>query len=271
MLTAGRNHVPLTLAMAAPTTKVSSTTDFDDRSLLRGSDQAIGDRVHAVLFDLDGTLYRQARLRSLMALELVTLALNGPRKASRRLRALRAYRAAQEHLRQGDTGVSQATQLAAAARASGLPVAEVETLVAEWMMKRPLKYLQFCRAVGLEGLLAELDRLGVRTGVLSDYPAEAKLRALGLEGRFSPVLCATDPEIGAFKPSPRGFLRACAVWNLPPRDVLFVGDRVDVDAAGAAAAGMRCVIIGRQRSRAAGSTYSVLPSFERLRRVFDNH
>ena len=118
------------------------------------------------------------------------------------------------------------------------------------MLNRPLKYLQFCRAVGLDGLLAELDRLGVRTGVLSDYPAEAKLRALGLEGRFSPVLCATDPEIGAFKPSPRGFLRACAVWNLPPRDVLFVGDRVDVDAAGAAAAGMRCVIIGRQRPRA---------------------
>jgi FMN phosphatase YigB (HAD superfamily) len=245
--------------------------DFDDRSPLQGSEQAIGDGVRAVLFDLDGTLYRQVRLRSLMAVELVTLALDGPGKASRRLRALRAYRAAQERLRQSDAGVSDATQLADAARASGLPVAEVQTLVAEWMMNRPLKYLQFCRAAGLDGLLAELDRHDVRAGVLSDYPAHAKLRALGLEGRFSPVLCATDSDIGAFKPSPRGFLRACAVWNLSPRDVLYVGDRVDVDAAGAAAAGMRCVIIGRPRTRVPGSTYMVLPSFERLRRVFDHH
>ena len=37
-----------------------------------------------------------------------------------------------------------------------------------------------------------------------------KLRALGLESRFAPVLCSTDPNIDALKPHPRGFLRACA-------------------------------------------------------------
>ena len=37
--------------------------------------------VRAVLFDLDGTLYRQGLLRSLMALELMTLALEGPGRA----------------------------------------------------------------------------------------------------------------------------------------------------------------------------------------------
>ena len=91
-------------------------------------------------------------------------------------------------------------------------------------------------------------------GVLSDYPAEAKLRALGLAGRFSLVLCATDPEVGAFKPNPRGFLRACERWQIARGDVLVVGDRVDVDAAGAAAAGMPCVIIGQVHRPAGPST-----------------
>ena len=227
--------------------------------------------IKAVLFDLDGTLYRQGPMRALMAAELATLPLAGPLKASRRLKALQAYRAAQERLRDGAAAGPAATQAEAAAEASGLPVAEVEILVAEWMIRRPLKYLQFCRRPGVPDLLDRLGRAGIRAGILSDYPAAEKLRALGLEGRFAPVLCATDREIGAFKPSPRGFLRACEVWRLAPADVLYVGDRIEVDAAGAAAAGMRCVIIGADRDRSGpAASFEVSPSFERLSRAFDH-
>jgi HAD superfamily hydrolase (TIGR01549 family) len=226
-------------------------------------------RVHAVLFDLDGTLYRQAPLRALMALELATLPVSGPIKARQRLKALRAYRHAQEQLRASPGGSIADAQIAAAAAASGLPVAEVTALVGDWMMTRPLKYLQFCRARGLPRLMDVLRKRNLQAGVLSDYPAAAKLRALGLEGRFSPVLCASDPEIGAFKPSPRGYLHACATWNLSPDRVLFVGDRADVDAAGAAAAGMPCVIVGAPRSSGPPDGYEVLPSLERLCDVFD--
>jgi HAD superfamily hydrolase (TIGR01549 family) len=226
----------------------------------------------AVLFDLDGTLYRQGPLRALMALELATLPLGGPAKAARRFQAIQAYRRAQEALRAEAAGQHSGPlgirQLDAAAEASGLPIAEVEALVADWMIRRPLKYLQFCRASGIVGLLDLLERSQVKMGVLSDYPAEAKLRALGLHGRFSPVLSATDAEIDAFKPSPRGYLRACEIWGLPPSEVLFVGDRAEVDAAGARAAGMACVIIGRAATPAADG-YVALPSFERLSRVFE--
>ena len=108
-------------------------------------------------------------------------------------------------------------------------------------------------------------------------------RALGLSGRrrssrrwasaasFSVVLCATDPEVGAFKPHPRGFLAACERWQLDPAEVLMVGDRADVDAAGAAAAGMPCVIVGRaQASPADSSGVRLVPSLERLRHVLDD-
>jgi HAD superfamily hydrolase (TIGR01509 family) len=225
--------------------------------------------IQAVLFDLDGTLYRQRPLRSLMALELLTLPLSGPWRAPRRWRALQAYRSAQERLREAASPDAAHQQLAAAASASGLPVAEVEALVSEWMLERPLKYLQFCRMTGLDTLLTVLDRRGLKMGVLSDYPATAKLRALGLEGRFFPVLTASDSHIGAFKPSPRGYLRACEVWGVEPAQVLFVGDRADVDAVGAAAAGMPCVIVGRTPRAAAPATHVMFSSFEELTRVFE--
>src|SRR5690349_20196073 len=77
--------------------------------------------IRAVLFDLDGTLYRQAPVRSAMALELLSLPLSGLRAAPRRWRALQAYRGAQEALRGASTMGSPATlQRIAAARRSGL-------------------------------------------------------------------------------------------------------------------------------------------------------
>src|SRR5262249_25243118 len=132
--------------------------------------------IKAVLFDLDGTLYQQRRMRTLMAMELSTLLLAGPRSARRRLRALAAYRHAQEALRAPSADlITPRTQVEWAAERAGLTVAEVELIVNEWMFERPLKYLSWCRAPGLSELLSFLDRGSVCAGVLSDYPAEAKL------------------------------------------------------------------------------------------------
>lgn len=226
-------------------------------------------RIRGVLFDLDGTLYRQGPVRSLMAAELLTLFTREPVDAVRRVRALRLYRHAQERLRASENGGGlAAAQLAAAAEGSGLSVEDVSRLVDEWMLERPLKYVRRWRAPGLDRLLNLLERAQVRLGVLSDYPPDRKLRALGLDGKFAPVLCTTDSSIDAFKPHPRGFLRACHEWRLPPKEVLVIGDRLDVDAAGASAAGMPCVIIGR-RARTHHNHCLIVPSFERLCRVLE--
>ena len=229
-------------------------------------------RIRAVLFDVDGTLYRQGPLRALMALEVATLPLRRPWRGWRHLRALGAYRRAQETLRAADeaSGLEPDQQVRMAAREANLPPAVVEQLVREWMNTRPLKYLPRFVAAGLPELLSWLDESGVPVGVFSDYAAEAKLLALGLAGRFSPVLCATDSAIGALKPHPRGFLHACRVWHLPPHEVLMVGDRTDVDAAGAAAAGMPCVIVSRAHGPVRSPNCLVVPSLERLRHVLDD-
>jgi len=223
-------------------------------------------RIRAVLFDLDGTLYRQRPVRLQMALELARMPFDQPFSAFTRWQALRAYRAAHERLRAepGSKRVAEAQLSRAAARSLMAPDA-VEALVHEWMQVRPLKYLRRWRAPGVDELLTLFDAHGVRAGVLSDYPATAKLAALGLEGRFSPVLCSSDPDIDVLKPHPRGFLKACAVWHLSAKDVLMVGDRPDVDAAGADAAGMSSVIVGSAGHK--NAKYLAVPSLERLHRV----
>lgn len=226
-------------------------------------------RVRAVLFDLDGTLYRQKPMRGLMALELAALALSRPLQAPITWRVLSEFRRAQETLRQQDSDRGTAEQLEIAAQRTGRSVEQVEAIVTEWMIERPLKYLRRCRADGLLPLLDFLNQRVIKVGVLSDYPAELKLKALDVGGRFSVVLCASDPDIGAFKPHPRGFLAAAARWHVDPSEVLVVGDRPDADAAGAAAAGMPCVIISTRNHSPGG--FLLISSLERLRDVLDDH
>jgi len=56
----------------------------------------------------------------------------------------------------------------------------------------------------------------------------------------------TSAEVGAAKPSARVFDRALAVAGVDPVQALHVGDRVDNDIEGAAAAGVRGVLLQRE-------------------------
>jgi len=230
-------------------------------------------QIRGVLFDVDGTLYDQRRMRLLMAAELLTLPVTRPLRARTVWRALTAYRRGQETLRAAQlTAPVPNLQLERAAETVGLPAAQMAAIVDEWMFTRPLKYMRLCRAARLLELLTFLRGANVALGVLSDYPAAAKLRALGVDEFFDPVVCTTDAAVGFLKPHPRGFLRVAESWRLDPREVLVVGDRVDADAAGAMAAGMPCAIVGAHgRAAAPADDVLLFPTLERLYRVFVNH
>jgi HAD superfamily hydrolase (TIGR01549 family) len=197
-------------------------------------------------------------MRGLMTAELAAAAVRRPLAMRTALQVLRTYRLVHEELRRSaGAGVDQVAELQLWRTAARVQVPEglVRRLVAEWMNERPLKHLRWCRRRGMHAAIETLVRQGIRVGVLSDYPAGGKLTALGLSPLMSPVLCTTDPEIDALKPHPRGFHRACELWRLSPDEVLYVGDRTDVDAIGARAAGLRCAIVGARgrRPRAARS------------------
>jgi HAD superfamily hydrolase (TIGR01549 family) len=146
---------------------------------------------------------------------------------------------------------------------------EVERVITEWMMRRPLKHLRLVRRRGLLQLLSHLAARNIRIGALSDYPVHEKLRALGVADYFSLGLCTTDREINAFKPHAKGFQYACEHWGIAPQEVLYVGDRPETDGVGAAAAGIRCVIVGRGGiGHSGGIDRAAVPAFGELRHAF---
>ena len=113
----------------------------------------------------------------------------------------------------------------------------------------PLRYVERHMRPGLLELLGTgVVRLECGSAYSPTYPAAAKLAALGLTDRFDVVLTAQSPEVGVFKPHPRGLRIALERLGVPSHEALYVGDRPEVDAATAAAAGVPCVILG---SRAA--------------------
>lgn len=231
----------------------------------------------AVLFDLDGTLYDQRPLRRSMLWELARAPLTkGPLAALRIARVLKSFRIRREELRAlGDSEVAVGTiQYQRPADDLGISAATVETIVTEWMYEKPLRHL---RAAGRPNLRAILERLrgaGLQLGCFSDYPPRAKLEALGVDDLFGVAVGATDADIHAFKPHARGFLTAAAALGVEPRDAIYVGDRHELDGAGADAAGMRSVILetgmqhvgehGEASARSTGAHCQTIQTFAEL-------
>ncbi len=81
-------------------------------------------------------------------------------------------------------------------------------------------------------------------------PQRAKLAAIGLTDRF-PVFVASA-EVGLRKPDAEIFLHACERLGVDPAAAAHVGDRLDLDAQGASAAGLRGIWLDRAGGGRAG-------------------
>ena len=226
--------------------------------------------LRGVLFDVDGTLYDQRALRLLMGLEWARFALGHGRLAVEAWRSIIAFRRTREALRALGQPAARLEELqyVQAAERAGVDPARMRAIVGEWIFDRPLRHLRRCRRRGVGELFRFLAERGLAVGVVSDYPAGEKLLALGLADHVSLTVCATDAEVNAFKPHPGGLAHACRTWGMRPEEVLYVGDRPDVDAVGAAALGMPCVILGPRSGGAVdGARFSASSSFPELKRT----
>lgn len=198
-------------------------------------------RYDAWLVDLDGTLYTQRWVRLAMAVELVLFGRSA-------IKTLRQFRHEHEALREAqNTGRALTTayespfvgQLARTAEALSVPVEQVARVVQSWMVERPGKWIsRFAR----RALLAELSAFrsgGGRTALVSDYPAERKIQAMGARHLFDVIIAngeANGPR--RLKPDPEGYLRAAELLKVEPSRCLVIGDRDDADGEAARAAKM---------------------------------
>jgi HAD superfamily hydrolase (TIGR01549 family) len=203
-----------------------------------GSEPLDWDATKLVVFDVDGTLYRQSSLRLRMAREMLVHA--AAKRSWRHVSVLSAYRRIREELGDQETDQFDAVLLDRTAKACRVSPNLVHTVIAEWIETRPLRHLAGSRYARLVHLFDALHRHGKQIGIYSDYPAAAKLEALGLKADH--VVCASDPHIGILKPNPRGLQKMMREAQVTPQETLLIGDRVERDGLAAQRAGTACLI-----------------------------
>jgi FMN phosphatase YigB (HAD superfamily) len=190
----------------------------------------------AWLVDLDGTLYRQSLVRAMMLVELTL----GGRRA---LRVLKTFRREHERLRTDPsppTGADPyAVQIERTAKQVSRSDSEVADVVQRWMIDRPGKWLRLFRRRRLLEAISKYRSLGGQTAMVSDYPAQRKLAAIGVTELFDVVVACG--ELGGpqrLKPQPDGYLLAADRLGVRPAACLVIGDRLDADGEAARRAGM---------------------------------
>lgn len=201
-------------------------------------------RYQAVIFDVDGTLYFQPRLRFYMACRLLSFYALHPLRL-KELYILRKYRQARElwneEMSDRNSELLEEDQYRYVAEKCNSSQSEVASIVHLWIHEIPLAYLTRCKDIELSRLIRELREHSILTAAYSDYPLAAKLEALHIEMDY--LFCSTDAEIGCMKPDPAGMQVILDRLKLPPSDVLMIGDRYEKDGIAAINKGMDYIIL----------------------------
>jgi putative hydrolase of the HAD superfamily len=208
-------------------------------------------QIRLVVFDVDGTLYDQRGLRLRMLGEMLRAALRN--RDIEFIRILSAYRSIREEL--GDERLEDFDAVLRSRTAAKVGCGEdrVLTTASEWLEQRPLPHLIRYRYPHVPELFRALRQQGKQIGIFSDYPATAKVAALGLDADV--IVCATDKEVGVLKPHSKGLEVLMARAQVSPEQTVMIGDRPERD--GLAAQGVNVpALIRSSKARPGWQTFS---------------
>ncbi|TNC47717.1 HAD family hydrolase [Rubellimicrobium rubrum] len=202
-------------------------------------------RYGLVVFDLDGTLYRQSPVRlGMMGELLATPPSNDGIGRLARLRILRRFRQLREEFALTLPTGFERPLIERLSAETGIGEVALRTLVDDWMERRPLGRLRAARVAGAAELFAALRARGQQIAVWSDYAVRDKLAVLDLAADH--VLSARDPELATLKPDPAGLLMLLRRTGFPADATLMIGDRDSHDGAAARAAGVAFLLRARR-------------------------
>jgi putative hydrolase of the HAD superfamily len=203
--------------------------------------------MEALIFDVDGTLYDQGKLRRMMFLNLLLTLARNP-LFIRDINVLYIFRKKRDLLSKSSNDICciDKRQYSDVAHALGLSIAEVHTIVKDWIYEKPLKHLAQFIYPGVKELFSILKQKKYKIGIFSDYPCDAKIHALDLKA--DAMVCATDGQIDRFKPHPAGLLFEAGKLGTPVENCFFIGDRDDKDGECARRAGMPYLILPKRRA-----------------------
>jgi putative hydrolase of the HAD superfamily len=197
-------------------------------------------RIKLVAFDVDGTLYAQRPLRLRVAAALIRHTVKS--RNTRTMAVLKTYRTLREELGDTETPDFDRILLDRVAQHHALSPGLIREIVAEWMEQRPLGSLARCRYPAVDRLFERIRASGRLIGILSDYPAHAKLQAMTLSADH----VVSAGEVGLLKPHPRGLQRLMELAGTAPEETILIGDRDERDGAAARRAGTACLLRSRK-------------------------
>lgn len=195
------------------------------------------------VFDLDGTLYDQPKLRLIMAMRLMLYYMIHPFSAGELL-ILQHFRKVKDTWNGASSEEDIYRKVADDKKTSPDKVAGI---VKRWIYDNPLSVLPKVCDTQLAGWISELQKNGKTVVVLSDYPTKDKLEALGIEvdGQYGP----DDDRINELKPSPKGLQVIMQDYDISPEDIIMIGDRSEKDGECAKGAGVDSLILVRRTAK----------------------
>ncbi len=198
-------------------------------------------KIKLVIFDVDGTLYNQKKLRIFMIFKIIIFILFNPRKINE-IRIIKEFREQRELRSFEQVPNINSAQYEWVAEEHNLDPLIVKQIVEEWILNKPLKYLKKCRKKGVRTLFNKLKENKIKIAIFSEYPSKSKLEILGLKADL--IISSTDSFINKFKPDPKGINYIINKFKINKlENCLFIGDRIDKDLVCANNASVKCLIV----------------------------
>lgn len=190
-------------------------------------------------FDLDGTLYRVRRLRVLWRLRHQRGLVVAHAAARERMRRESGFGSEAALRRREAELVAPAQQLSLTRAEAELATLHADLPAALTEGREPFE--------GVAQALWRVKAAGLKIAVYSDYAPDEKLRHLGLD-RLPWDLTLGAEQLGRLKPDPDGFRTVAERLAVEPGQLVFIGDREDLDVAGAISAGLRAWRFGPEHA-----------------------
>ncbi len=197
----------------------------------------LGMAIKAVGFDIDGTLYPNLRAykRSIPFF-------------LRNLRIIIAFAATRKIMRETEDD-SDASEAKIFAEKLGCDLDKARKIRDRIVFKGWEAHFSGMKIYpDVRDALLRLKAAGLKTAALSDFPVGRKLEYFGIEDLFDVVL--GYPESRRLKPRPEPFLVMSEHLGVRPEEIIYIGNKLDIDVRGAENAGMRGALIGPPGRRA---------------------
>ena len=197
-----------------------------------------------IIFDVDGTLYFQRKLRVSILGDLAAYHL----LHFWRVRDLiilwrfRSMRSRSEFI-YGIHESLENEQYEQVANNLKIPIQREKEVVEKRIYRHPLQYIKKNADRRLLSFIKGMDCK--KCAFFSDYPARSKLLQLGIESSY--IYTSTQKEINALKPNPEGILYILAEMGVAKADCIMIGDRDDRDGECARRAGIDYLILSSKR------------------------